>query len=164
MLVSDGAAILGLWIEGQKNAPRWLCECAEGDLNVFAEAETWLNMYFTGRNPEAFPPLRPEGTPFQKKVWAILRTIPYGSTVTYGAIASRLAGQTGTGRMSAQAVGRAVGRNPISILIPCHRVVGAHGGLTGYAGGLDRKRALLSLEGSLPAVKAAMAITGKNPP
>ena len=110
------------------------------------------------------PLLRPKGTPFQESVWQILCSIPYGSTMTYGGIASRISAQKGIKRMSAQAVGNAVGKNPISILIPCHRVIGADGGLTGYAGGLARKRALLALEGSLPKQGSAMAKTGeKNP-
>ena len=106
----------------------------------------WLDLYFAGKEPHFMPALSPDGTAFQQAVWEILRTIPYGETTTYGAIAKRLEKNTGK-RMSAQAVGGAVGRNPISILIPCHRVIGADGGLTGYAGGLDKKEYLLGLEG-----------------
>ena len=107
----------------------------------------WLDVYFSGRKPDFTPPTAPAGTAFQQSVWEILRTIPYGETTTYGAIARRIEQNTGC-RMSAQAVGGAVGRNPISILIPCHRVIGADGSLTGYAGGLDKKERLLQWEGA----------------
>ncbi len=113
-----------------------------GTAPVLEAAEAWLTDYFAGKIPEITFPLAPKGTPFQQSVWALLRKIPYGQGVTYGAIARQL-GRT----MSAQAVGQAVGRNPVSILIPCHRVLGAEGRLTGYAGGLDAKRKLLHLEG-----------------
>lgn len=106
----------------------------------------WLDLYFAGKEPDFSPALNPTGTAFQMSVWAILQTIPFGETTTYGAIARRLEEETKK-RMSAQAVGGAVGRNPISILIPCHRVIGADGSLTGYAGGLDKKEYLLRTEG-----------------
>lgn len=149
LLTSDGEAICGLWFEGQKHIPPWVPECPEGKALVFSETEAWLNAYFAGNCPATRPPLRPEGTLFQKRVWRILETIPCGSTVTYGEIAGRIAAETEKARMSARAVGNAVGRNPIAILIPCHRVIGADGRLLGYAGGVQRKRALLTLEGSL---------------
>ena len=113
---------------------------------ALAEAVRWLDAYFSGREPDFLPPLHPHGTAFQRAVWDILRSIPYGQTMTYGEIARRLAAQQGLSHMSAQAVGGAVGHNPVSILIPCHRVVGADGSLTGYAGGVDKKRFLLELE------------------
>ena len=108
----------------------------------------WLDLYFGGQKPDFLPPLHPEGTAFQKSVWDILLEIPYGKTISYGEIAGHIALKQGISRMSAQAVGGAVGRNPISIIIPCHRVVGADVSLTGYAGGLDRKIKLLELEHS----------------
>ena len=114
---------------------------------LFRSARAWLSRYFEGHDPGVPPPVRPYGTPFQQSVWQRLLTIPYGSTTTYGALAAQLAAHNASGRMSAQAVGQAVGRNPISIIIPCHRVIGADGTLTGYAGGLDKKIFLLGLEG-----------------
>ena len=110
------------------------------ELPVFDATRQWLDAYFAGTIPQAMPPLMFRGTAFQQHVWAELLTVPYGQTVTYGDIARLI------GCRSAQAVGGAVGRNPISIIVPCHRVVGSDGSLTGYAGGLDRKRALLQLE------------------
>ena len=112
-------------------------------------AKVWLDGYFSGNPAELSFPLNPHGTSFQKQVWEILLTVPYGKTTTYGAIAREIALRTGKEKMSAQAVGQAVGANPISILIPCHRVVGANGKLTGYAGGLDKKEWLLRHEGWL---------------
>lgn len=147
LLASDGEAITGLWFLGAKYFARGLDPAArERDLPVFQSAKAWLDAYFAGRKPGALPPLRPAGTDFQRRVWDLLLQIPYGATTTYGALARRLA--EGRGRVSAQAVGGAVGHNPISLLIPCHRVVGAGGSLTGYAGGVDKKLALLRLEGA----------------
>lgn len=145
-LVSDGTALVGLYFDGQKYAAEGLdATRTQKNLPVFEEARRWLDVYFSGRKPDFTPPTAPAGTAFQQSVWEILRTIPYGQTVTYGAIARRIEQNTGC-RMSAQAVGGAVGRNPISILIPCHRVIGADGSLTGYAGGLDKKAYLLRIE------------------
>ena len=145
-LVSDGTALVGLYFDGQKYAAEGLdATHTQKTLPVFEEARRWLDVYFSGRKPDFTPPTAPAGTAFQQSVWEILRTIPYGQTVTYGAIARRIEQNTGC-RMSAQAVGGAVGRNPISILIPCHRVIGADGSLTGYAGGLDKKAYLLRIE------------------
>lgn len=145
-LVSDGTALVGLYFDGQKYAAEGLdATRTQKNLPVFEEARRWLDVYFSGRKPDFTPPTAPAGTAFQQSVWEILRTIPYGQTVTYGAIARRIEQNTGC-RMSAQAVGGAVGRNPISILIPCHRVIGADGSLTGYAGGLDKKESLLRIE------------------
>ena len=136
LLTADEAGLTGLWFAGQARAP--LPPGAlppEGDSPALALARRWLDEYFAGRQPSFMPPLHLAGSEFQRAVWDILRAIPYGCTVTYGDIARRLAPQSPTGRMSAQAVGGAVGRNPVSILVPCHRVVGAAGRLTGYARG-----------------------------
>ena len=147
-LVSDGTALVGLYFDGQKYAAEGLdAKRTQKNLPIFEEARRWLDVYFSGRKPDFTPPTAPAGTAFQQSVWEILRTIPYGQTVTYGAIARRIEQNTGR-RMSAQAVGGAVGRNPISILIPCHRVVGTNGSLTGYAGGIDKKERLLQWEGA----------------
>ena len=147
-LVSDGTALVGLYFDGQKYAAEGLdATRTQKTLPVFEEARRWLDVYFSGKKPDFTPPTAPSGTAFQQSVWEILRTIPYGQTVTYGAIARRIEQNTGC-RMSAQAVGGAVGRNPISILIPCHRVVGTNGSLTGYAGGIDKKERLLQWEGA----------------
>ena len=143
-LAGDGDALTGLWFDGQAHFPA--CPGEARELPVFAGAARWLDAYFAGADPGFTPKLDPRGTPFQRAVWAALAAIPYGQTTTYGAIAARLAG-AGLPRASARAVGGAVGRNPISLIIPCHRVVGADGSLTGYAGGLDRKARLLRLEG-----------------
>lgn len=144
-LASDGEAIIGLWIEGQKyfaaGIPTNLPVC--DDLPVFLQARDWLDRYFAGKRPAANElPLAPQGSAFRQSVWRILCEIPYGQTVTYGEIAKRLSCK------SAQAVGGAVGHNPISIIIPCHRVLGGDGSLTGYAGGVERKIWLLRHEGA----------------
>lgn len=145
-LVSDGTALVGLYFDGQKYAAEGLdATRTQKNLPIFEEARRWLDVYFSGRKPDFTPPTAPAGTAFQQSVWEILLTIPYGETTTYGAIAQRIKQNTGR-RMSAQAVGGAVGRNPISILIPCHRVVGTNGSLTGYAGGIDKKAYLLRIE------------------
>ena len=147
-LVSDGTALVGLYFDGQKYAAEGLdATRTQKNLPIFEEARRWLDVYFSGRKPDFTPPTAPAGTAFQQSVWEILRTIPYGETTTYGAIARRIEQNTGR-RMSAQAVGGAVGRNPISILIPCHRVVGTNGSLTRYAGGIDKKECLLQWEGA----------------
>ena len=148
-LASDGEALTGLWFDGQKYFGRGLAPTARAvDLPVFARTAAWLDAYFRGEAPDFTPPLRREGTPFRRAVWEILRTIPYGRTATYGEIAARLAARTGAARASAQAVGGAVGHNPVSLIVPCHRVVGGDGSLTGYAGGVWRKLRLLELEGA----------------
>ncbi|ANR70015.1 cysteine methyltransferase [Selenomonas sp. oral taxon 126] len=143
LLASDGTALTALDFDDTSDCIRGM----QKDLPVFEETFRWLDLYFSGKVPDCMPQLAPKGTAFQHAVWDILRTIPYGKTTTYGRIAAQLA-ETRGGRMSAQAVGGAVGRNPISILIPCHRVIGADGSLTGYAGGMERKDFLLRLEGS----------------
>lgn len=146
----ENNSLTGLWFEGQKYFAADVEQPAsEKFIPVFGEAEKWLEIYFTGKDPGFTPRLAPKGTPFQKEVWDILLTIPYGQTVTYGYIASIIAEKRGIKRFSAQAVGGAVGHNPISLIIPCHRVIGADGSLTGYGGGLDRKASLLKSEGSL---------------
>ena len=146
-LASDGETLTGLWFDGQKYFGRTLDKIyQEKDLPVFKEASFWLDLYFSGKEPGFTPKLNPRGTPFQKAVWDILLSIPYGKTLSYGQIAERIAPLTDSKRMSAQAVGGAVGHNPISLIIPCHRVVGSDGSLTGYAGGVDRKLRLLQLE------------------
>ena len=146
-LASDGQALTGLWFDGQKYFADTLSkQHEEKALVVFEQTERWLSIYFSGRIPDFTPPLRPKGTPFREEVWRILLTIPYGQTVTYGEIAAILASRRGLAGMSAQAVGGAVGHNPISLIVPCHRVVGADGALTGYAGGVEKKRWLLDLE------------------
>lgn len=150
-LASDGTALTGLWFEGQKYYAETLAsEYTERSLPVFGRAIEWLDIYFRGTDPGTPPPLSPAGTPFRRAVWAFLLRVPYGHTVTYGSIARALSEKSGCERTSARAVGNAVGHNPISLFIPCHRVVGAGGHLTGYAGGLDRKRQLLLLENALP--------------
>lgn len=148
-LAGEGGALTGLWFDGQKYFGEGLSEDCEGKkLSVFEQADRWLDIYFSGKAPDFTPPLLMKTTPFRKVVWEIMLTIPYGRTMTYGEIASEAARRTGRGRMSAQAVGGAVGHNAISLIIPCHRVVGANGSLTGYAGGIARKEKLLALEGA----------------
>lgn len=142
LLTCDGEALTGLWMD--REAP---ADARPGQAAVLVSAGKWLDGYFRGEKPEMEFPLAPAGTAFQKHVWDILLAIPYGQTRTYGDIAREMAAKLGKEKMSAQAVGQAVGANPISILIPCHRVVGARGQLTGYAGGLERKVWLLSHEG-----------------
>ena len=144
VLTSDGEALTGLWFDGQARCGEPAGEAA--NLPVFDQAARWLEIYFSGRAPDFTPPLRQTGTPFQRRVWNSLLPIPFGRTTTYGALAAALTAQ-GMGRASARAVGGAVGRNPIALIVPCHRVIGAGGRLTGYAGGLDRKAWLLRLEG-----------------
>ena len=147
LLASDEVGLTGLWFDGQKYFARDLpAERMEQDTPVLSEAKRWLDIYFTGREPDFTPPLHPIGSAFRQGVWDILLQIPYGQTATYGEIARRLAAKQGCPRMSAQAVGGAVGHNEISIIIPCHRVVGTNGSLTGYAGGIDKKVKLLELE------------------
>lgn len=149
-LASDGEALTGLWFDEQKHFPhKLISESTEADLPIFTQTIKWLDTYFGGKAPDFTPPISLTATPFRKAVYEILLTIPYGQTMTYGEIANIIAEQKGIERMSAQAVGGAVGHNPISIIIPCHRVVGANGSLTGYAGGLHRKIKLLKLERTL---------------
>lgn len=136
-------ALTGLWMNRlpPENA------CRREDHPIFLEAKRWLDRYFRGENPSVTVPLCPAGTPFRQQVWQLLRAIPYGETCSYGDLARQMAAILGKETMSAQAIGQAVGSNPISIFIPCHRVVGAKGQLTGYAGGIDKKIWLLRHEG-----------------
>lgn len=145
-LAGEDGALTGLWFDGQKYFGAGLpAGTPEGEPPVFRQVRAWLDRYFRGEDPGPAPPLAPAGTVFQRAVWEVLREIPYGRTATYGQVAQ--AAGRGLGRnTSPRAAGSAVGRNPISLLIPCHRVVGAGGSLTGYAGGLERKEALLKLE------------------
>lgn len=147
LLAADHVGITGLWFEDQKYyAYNLESECEEKELSFFEQTKCWLDIYFSGKKPDFMPPLHLIGTPYRLEVWEILKQIPYGKTTTYGEIAKQIAGTKGISRMSAQAVGGAVGHNPISIIVPCHRVVGTNGSLTGYAGGIDKKIELLSLE------------------
>lgn len=149
-LAAKEDALVGLWLPGQKYFGGGLAEdwLEDGTLPVFMQTKDWLDRYFTGAPlPSETVPLSPIGSPFRQSVWRALRDIPYGETTTYGALAQKLAKEKGRSSLSAQAVGGAVAHNPISILIPCHRVVGADGSLTGYAGGVDKKLRLLTLEG-----------------
>lgn len=144
ILGSDGQFLTGLWFEGGKYRP---AEAGtEKALPIFERTSEWLDIYFSGEIPDFTPSMRPSGTKFRLEVWEILKTIPCGHTVTYGEIARRLAAGRGSGVVSAQAVGGAVGHNPISVIIPCHRVIGADGSLVGYSGGIDKKAALLKHE------------------
>ena len=146
-LASDGTALVGLWFDEQRFFAAAISQDrAENPLPVFEQAVRWLDLYFRGRDPGFVPPLALRTTEFRQKVCNIMLTIPYGRTMTYGKIAELVARQKGVPRMSAQAVGGAVGHNPVSLIIPCHRVIGANGALVGYGGGLDRKAALLALE------------------
>ncbi|MDR1872318.1 MAG: methylated-DNA--[protein]-cysteine S-methyltransferase [Deltaproteobacteria bacterium] len=159
-LASEGQNLIGLWIEGQKyhgptvadnphdlNGPKDHKD--PKDLEVFKKTKKWLDRYFEGRKPRAneLPFLEPKGGIFRREVWGYLKEIPYGELTTYGAIAKKIAAKANIAKMAAQAVGGAVGHNPISIIIPCHRVVGQSGSLVGYGGGLDTKVKLLTFEG-----------------
>lgn len=144
-LASDGQCLTGLWIEGQRFfANALIHNSSVKQLPIFVQTCQWLDIYFGGQRPDFTPPLAPAGSLFRQKVWEILLSIPYGQVVTYGSIAKKLA--DGAKAMSAQAVGGAVGHNPISIIIPCHRVIGAHGNLVGYGGGISKKIQLLKFE------------------
>ena len=148
MLAADEVGIVGIWFSGAKH---YAC-CLDKDhvpreTAHITEGKRWLDVYFIGEQPGFTPPIHMIGTPFQRAVWEILLTIPYGSTATYRSVAEQVAKATGANTMSAQAVGTVVGKNNISLIVPCHRVVGANNSLAGYAGGIDKKVALLKLEG-----------------
>ena len=148
-MTGDGETLTGLCFDRQKGFPDTLPEDdPERNLPVFDETCRWLDVYFSGKAPDFTPALTIRTTAFRKAVWEILLTIPYGRTMTYGQIAERIASQTGVQRMSAQAVGGAVGHNPFALIVPCHRVIGAGGNMTGYAAGMDKKIALLRMEGA----------------
>ena len=148
LLASDDIGLAGLWFEKQRYyALRLDSEHEEKETEIIAMTRKWLDIYFSGQEPDFTLPLHITGSPFQKEVSRIMCSIPYGETMTYGEIASRIASGRGIGKMSSRAVGGAVGHNPISIIVPCHRVVGANGNLTGYGGGIERKIKLLETEG-----------------
>lgn len=147
LLAANDIGLTGLWFDGQKYyADNLPAEHIERETPILTDAKRWLDVYFTGNEPDFTPPLHIVGSAFRQKVWKLLLQIPYGQTVTYGELARQLAEKQGLARMSAQAVGGAVGHNEISVIIPCHRVVGTSGSLTGYAGGIDKKIMLLELE------------------
>ena len=148
-MASDGVSLVGLWFDGQKHYGSTLSSEHEErtDLDIFTLTGRWLDIFFSGRQPAFTPPLRMRGSVFRRHVWEVLLTIPFGQTMTYGEIARRIAEENCLPSMSAQAVGGAVGHNSLSLIIPCHRVVGADGALTGYAGGIERKAWLLKMEG-----------------
>lgn len=154
LLAADEIGLTGLWFKGAKFyadglAPEHMEEkhSKEKEVPIFEAVEKWLDIYFSGKEPDFMPPVHMTGSPFRLSVWKLLQQIPYGETVTYGELAKMIAEQRGLSGMSAQAVGGAVGHNRISIIVPCHRVIGSDGSLTGYAGGVDKKRRLLALEG-----------------
>lgn len=147
LLAADEIGLTGLWFFGQSYFADTLpAEQIAQETPILAQAREWLDEYFSGKEPDFTPTLHPMGSPFRQAVWKLLLQIPYGQTTTYGEIARQLEKLQNRPHMSAQAVGGAVGHNGISIIIPCHRVVGTKGNLTGYAGGLDKKMALLELE------------------
>ena len=146
---SDGEYLTGLWFEGSRDSTKHTIDCEEKELQIFKETSKWLDIYFAGQNPDFIPKYKINNlTPFRKEVIDIMNTIPYGKVVTYNDIAGNIAKNRNIKRMSAQAVGGAVGWNPICIIIPCHRVVGTNGSLTGYGGGINNKVLLLKLEGN----------------
>ena len=149
-LAEENGALVGAWFEHQKYFPEALT-AEYRQTEAICQAESWLVDYFAGKCPDIrLLPLKPQGSEFRRQVWELLCAIPYGETTTYAALAAQLAKARNIPRMSAQAVGGAVAHNPISVIIPCHRVLGSDGKLTGYAGGLDKKEFLLKLEGALP--------------
>ena len=148
LLAADETGLTGLWFEGEKFYALSLDpEHEERETPIFAITRRWLDIYFSGHEPDFMPPVHMIGSEFRRCVWELLLQIPYGTTVTYGDLARQVSRRRGLRRMSAQAVGGAVGHNEISIIVPCHRVAGTNGSLTGYAGGVDKKRRLLELEG-----------------
>ncbi|MDR1390399.1 MAG: methylated-DNA--[protein]-cysteine S-methyltransferase [Treponema sp.] len=168
-LACDGTSLAGLWIDGQKYHGAASSMTANDNMPVFGAAKKWLDRYFAGGKPAVSElPLAPAGGEFRRGVWDILCEIPYGSVVTYGSIAKKMAVKTGKKNMSGRAVGGAVGHNPISIIIPCHRVIGSNGSLTGYAGGIGTKVKLLELEGAdmsrlfVPAANPARSRAGRG--
>ena len=148
-ICSDGMSVVGLWTENQKYFAAGIKESMtqKADLDIFNKTKFWLDQYFSRKQPKILDiPLSPQGSEFQQAVWKLLCEIPYGETTTYGQIAQKLAKQLQKTKISPRAVGNAISRNPISIIIPCHRVIGANGSLTGYAGGINLKKKLLELE------------------
>ena len=146
---SDGENLTGLWFEDSRDSSKHIIDCEEKDLEIFRETSRWLSLYFSGKNPNFTPKYKIKNlTPFRQEVIDIMNTIEYGKVITYNNISKIIAKKRGIKRMSSQAVGGAVGWNPICIIIPCHRVVGANGSLTGYGGGIKNKVELLKLEGN----------------
>ena len=146
---SDGEYLTGLWFENSRDSSKHIIDCEEKNLEVFTETKKWLDTYFSGKKPNFTPKYKIEKlTPFRKEVIDIMNSIEYGNVVTYNDISKIIAEKRGMKRMSSQAVGGAVGWNPICIIIPCHRVVGTSGSLTGYGGGINNKIELLKLEGN----------------
>lgn len=146
-IAADDLGLTGLWFDGQKYfADTLSAEHEEKVHPLFGQTREWLDCYFSGKNPGFTPSVHLQGSPFRQEVWKLLQQIPYGKTITYADIAKEIARQQGVQNWSAQAVGGAVGHNPVSIIVPCHRVVGSNGSLTGYAGGISRKVQLLTLE------------------
>ncbi|MCF1616867.1 methylated-DNA--[protein]-cysteine S-methyltransferase [Tetragenococcus koreensis] len=146
VLTSDGENLTGLWFENRSTIQEsW----QEKELPIFTETQSWLQEYFTGKDPAWMLPVKPEGTDYRKNVWKALLEVPYGETTSYKDIAQMVDAASPDRKTSARAVGGAVGKNPISIIIPCHRIIGSDGDLTGYGGGIDRKIKLLELEKSL---------------
>lgn len=144
---SDGENLTGLWFENSRDSSKHIIDCEEKDLTIFSETGRWLDIYFSGKNPDFTPKYKLANlTPFRREVIDIMNAIKFGETLTYNDISKRIAKERGLERMSAQAVGGAVGWNPICIIIPCHRVVGTNGNLTGYGGGIQNKIALLAHE------------------
>lgn len=152
LLACDEIGLIGLWFKDQKyfadqlSGEYIICENETLEPSILTDTRRWLDIYFSGQEPDFMPKLHLTGTPFRMEVWEILCKIPYGKTITYGQIAKEMAKNRGLKSMSSQAVGGAVGHNPVSIIVPCHRVVGTDRSLIGYAGGLDKKQALLTLE------------------
>ena len=164
-MAGSGDMLTGLWFDGQKYFAATLSgRHTEQYLPVFAETERWLDIYFSGKAPDFTPTLDLGGTAFRRAVWEILLTIPYGRTMTYGEIAERMTEQADGTRVSARAVGGAVGHNPVSLIVPCHRVIGADGSLTGYAGGIERKIRLLEAERANPGMSLIPGKTIKPNP
>lgn len=149
LLAADDIGIVGIWFKNEKYYAHCLDkENKPKETPVIIESKRWLDIYFQGKEPYFVPPVHMTGTPFQIEVWNILREIPYGTTTTYKEIAEKIAKKRGLERMSAQAVGTAVGKNNVNLIVPCHRVVGTNNSLAGYAGGIDKKITLLKLEGA----------------
>lgn len=149
LIAADDIGVVGMWFAGEK----YYAYCLDADnepreTGPIKEAERWLDVYFQGQEPDFEPPFHMVGTPFQVEVWEVLHEIPYGTTTTYAEIARKVAQRRGLPSMSAQAVGTAVGKNNLNLLIPCHRVVASNNSLAGYAGGIDRKITFLKLEGA----------------
>ena len=150
MIAADFIGVFGIWFEGQRYFAAGLPDnCIEGMNEAIEKAQQWLDCFFSGKIPNINVPLKLNGTDFQKTVWKLLLEIPYGQTVTYGELAEKIALQQGKKKIAAQAVGNAVGRNPVSLIVPCHRVLGKNGSLTGYAGGIEKKEYLLKLENKI---------------